>query len=240
MIRIVVVDDQKMVREGIKILLEKIEEIVIVGDIAHGKDALEEIQLLQPDIVLLDIDMPEIDGFTVAEKIMAESPQIKIIMLSSHQDESYVHQATQLGAKGYLLKNASSQELEWSIKLVSQGYSTIKSELLEKQFSRQLQSQPALALNTASNIEKTYNNSSVSVISEQDRANLDKLDLLLAQKKVQQKYSHLSQSRQSRVSNLFHNVRMSNAKKTLRSFEFRLLVFIILFCLGFLVFVALI
>ena len=230
MIRIVVVDDQKLVREGIRILLEKTEGIEIVGDIAHGREALAKIQLLQPDIVLLDINMPEIDGFEIAEQILAQSPQIKIIMLSSYEDADYVSQATKLGAKGYLLKNASSQELEWSIKLVYQGYSAIKSELLERQFSRQTELQPALALSAVSVGATSQNNGLVTALSEQDRANLNQLGLISTQQPVKQKRSNFKQLRPIRGNSLFHTVSISNAKKTMKSFEFKLLIFIILFC----------
>ena len=153
MIRILIVDDQRIVREGIKILLEKKSDIQIVGDASEGKEALQKIRALQPDVLLLDINMPGIDGFTIAERIKIISPKIKIIMLSSHEDKDYVQKATEIGAKGYLLKNASSQELEWSIKLVYQGYSTIKSELLEEQFASAA-SKTGVDLNFESNKDK--------------------------------------------------------------------------------------
>lgn len=236
MIRIVVVDDQKLVREGVKILLDKTKEIEIVGDIAHGNEALETIERLKPDIVLLDINMPDIDGLTVASQIRSQFPQIKIIMLSSHEDEQYVQKATQLGAKGYLLKSASSQELEWSIKLVYRGYSAIKSELLEKQFSRQKELQPALVLHTDLATNKNSNNGAISLLSESEPENRHQLELLIAKKPVIKNPSFL---KQQPANFLFHQVRLSNAKKTMKSFEFKLLVLIILFCLGLLVFVAL-
>jgi YesN/AraC family two-component response regulator len=283
MIRILIVDDQNLVREGIKILLEKATEINIVGDAHNGDSALEKIVTLQPDIVLLDIDMPGIDGLTVADTIHHQFPQIKIIMLSSHDDENYVRKSTKLGAKGYLLKSASSQELEWSIKLVHQGYSTIKSELLDGQlFNNHVDNDHSLNKANVTPVNKTkeispstqdslpekkeisqthhnnshnnshtnnshnnnydkknvHNKKSVSaILSDRDQANLDQLELLLAKNHVQQKYSSYRQ--QQRKSPLFHNVKISQMKKTMMSFEFKLLVFIILFSLGFLVFLTL-
>jgi DNA-binding NarL/FixJ family response regulator len=267
MIRILIVDDQNLVREGIKILLEKATEIKIVDDAQDGNSALEKIATLQPDIVLLDINMPGVDGLAVADQIRHQFPQVKIIMLSSHDDESYVRKSTQLGAKGYLLKNASSQELEWSIKLVYQGYSTIKSELLDGQlFKDQLPNNhppnkleviPSNKAETRSkppqdflvpkkeakkeishnNNSHNNNNSAATILSERDQANLDQLEFLLAKNHVQQKYSSYRQ--QKRKNPLFHNVKISQVKKTMMSFEFKLLVFIILFSLGFLVFLTL-
>jgi YesN/AraC family two-component response regulator len=264
MIRILIVDDQNLVREGIKILLEKATEIQIVDDAKDGNSALDKIALLQPDIVLLDIDMPGVDGLTVADKINHQFPQVKIIMLSGHDDENYVRKSTQLGAKGYLLKSASSQELEWSIKLVYQGYSTIKSELLDGQLFDHKPSNKAEeipkptqdSLPTKKEIPQTRNNShnnnshnnnlhnsnshdnsAATILSERDQANLDKLELLLAKNHVQKKYSNYRQQKPKNP--LFHDVKISQIKKTIMSFEFKLLVFLILFSLGFLIFIAL-
>ena len=237
MIRILIVDDQKIVREGIKILLEKKSEIKIIADALDGKDAIQKIESLRPDVVLLDINMPGIDGFSVAERMRTQFPLIKIIMLSSHEDEKYVQKATELGAKGYLLKNASSQELEWSIKLVNQGYSTIKSELLEKQYAHSHQSSPDRKLNSNSNTDFSSASSSAT-ISESDRANLNELELLLAKNKVKKRYSSY-QKEKKRGNSHFHTVTLSQIRKTMTSFEFKLLVLAISFCLGFLIFIAL-
>ncbi|MEO1341855.1 MAG: response regulator transcription factor, partial [Cyanobacteria bacterium J06635_13] len=130
MIRTLIVDDQNIIREGIRVLLENSTEIELVGFAQDGETALAEIGAVKPDVVLLDINLPGIDGFTVANQIDAKYPQVKTIMLSGYEDESYVRQAVASSAKGYLLKNISAEELEWSIRLVHQGYSAFKSELL--------------------------------------------------------------------------------------------------------------
>ncbi|MEN9567459.1 MAG: hypothetical protein RLZZ69_2655 [Cyanobacteriota bacterium] len=130
MIRTLIVDDQNIIRKGIKVLLENSTEIELVGFAENGETALAKIAATQPDIVLLDINLPDIDGIAVANQLAVKFPKVKVIMLSSYEDESYVSQAIKSSAKGYLLKNISSEELEWSIKLVHQGYSAFKSELL--------------------------------------------------------------------------------------------------------------
>ncbi len=248
MVRVLIVDDQRIVREGIKILLHESKEIEIIGDASNGKEGLKKIEFLKPDVVLLDIEMPEVSGLTVAENICRHFPNVKTIMLSSHQDEKYVKKATESGAKGYLLKNASSEELEWSIKLVNQGYSAIKSDLLEQQFSHQTISEPDLKLDKDLKTARKYPNGSTTVLSKRDQENLNKLEFLLADKKDAAKQTHFSQKsnnfkrnkqRKSFFHRLFHTVKVSQAKRTILSFEFRLLVFIILFCLGLLVFIAL-
>lgn len=239
MIRTLIVDDQNLVREGIKMLLEKTDEIEIVADANDGESALEKIESLRPDVVLLDIDMPGIDGLTVAEQVRHKFPQTEIIMLSSHQEPSYIERATASGAKGYLFKDATSQELEWSIKLVSQGYSAIKSDSLakiepknESSFSHRTTTIPS---------EQAVGNSSYATSSTQSTVarspNSTDVERVLARHQVRQKYIA---SRQQRSRNyLFHSANLTKLKRTVTSFEFRLLIFIIIFSLGFLVFVAL-
>ncbi len=108
MIRTLIVDDQNLIREGLRVLLEKATEIKIVGDAKDGESALQKIEAIQPDVVLLDIDLPGIDGLIVSKRINLKFPEIKVIMLSSYEDESYVSKATESGAKGYLLKSKYS------------------------------------------------------------------------------------------------------------------------------------
>ena len=130
MIRVLVADDQFVVREGIKVLLEPMEEIEIVGFAKNGTEVLELVQKETPDIVLLDIEMPEIDGLTLTQKISADFPEIKVIILSTHLATEYVSQALDFGAKGYISKSAVTQDLSLSIQLVDRGYSSIKYELI--------------------------------------------------------------------------------------------------------------
>ncbi len=187
MVRILIVDDQKIVREGIKILLEKSAEIEIIGDAADGKEGLKKVELLNPDVVLLDIDMPGISGLSVAEKISSQFPEVKTIILSSHEDEKHVQKATESGAKGYLLKNASSQELEWSIKLVHQGYSAIKSELLEQQFARHTIPESDLQLDEDQRTRQKQFYDSTAVLPEREQENLDSIKAFINQKRNKRK-----------------------------------------------------
>jgi DNA-binding NarL/FixJ family response regulator len=241
MIRTLIVDDQNLIREGIRVLLEKASEIEIVGDASNGETALEKIEAIQPDIVLLDIDMPGIDGLTVADTIRLKFPSVKVIMLSSHEDRSYIQRSTAVGAKGYLLKNATSEELEWSIKLVHQGYSTIKSNLTDKPLAQKERSElyatPAPEPNLPSKSNVALKPSYSFVGSEKPKPSPDELELFSAKNQVSQKY--LTSRQQRRKKRLFHRSQLNKVKRTMISFEFRLLVLSTLSCLGFLVFVAL-
>lgn len=242
MIRTFIVDDQNLIREGIKLLLEKAVKIELVGDANNGETALRRIEAVRPDVVLLDIEMPGMDGFTVAGKMRDRFPQIKIIMLSSHEDKSYVDRSIALGAKGYLLKDATAEELESSIELIHQGYSTIKSNLLADNTVRTEQFElhsltPQTSAPTNARISLAFDpahspSSTVSVTSTTEKD----LELLRAKNQVRQKYASFRKQRQSY---LFHHANLTKFKRTVSSFEFRLLVLIILFSLGFLTFVAL-
>ncbi|MGB5632023.1 MAG: response regulator transcription factor [Waterburya sp.] len=247
MIRTLIVDDQHLIREGIKALLKTATEIEIVGAVNDGESALRKVETIRPDVVLLDIDLPGIDGLTVANEINLKFPQVKIIMLSSYEEESYVSKSIELGAKGYLLKNVTSEELEWSIKLVHQGYSTFKSELLTTLISRKklaslVSSVPEIKPGQQTDVfsMSQISASSQSPTQPETEAEVARMEALLARNHTYQKYSKYSDySRQHRRSRLFDNVKLNQVKKTIMSFEFQLLVFIILFSLGFLVFVAL-
>ncbi len=251
MIRILIVDDQNLVREGVKVLLANTEGITVIGDAKDGESALQQIAELQPNTVLLDIEMPGINGLAVAGKIRSQFPQVKVIMLSSREDKASVQKATTQGAKGYLLKTASSSELEWAIKLVEQGYSAIKSELMGEQLfqnntnlldkSSKFNSVPQPIRNYSQvNGDATISHSrdlvSTSVRPQNNQTDLNKLETLLANNPVQRKRpTHFKPKKAQR----FHNARLLKFRKTLASFEFKLLICIILFSLGFLIFIAL-
>ena len=248
MIRILIVDDQNLVREGIKILLEKADGISIVGEAKNGTEALQQIRTLKPNVVLLDIEMPDVNGLTVADKIRSQFPQIKVIMLSSHEDNSYVEQATSHGAKGYLLKNVSSEELEWSVRLVDSGYSAIKSELLEQQLETPIKSNHNLApLKNQSQNHQPFvvkavganDSATVSTVSLTEPNSFNQLERLLVDNQLKVQSIDYNKRIKKKKKKLLHGVRLLKFKRTLSSFEFRLLVLIILFSLGFLTFVAL-
>ena len=236
MIRTLIVDDQNIIREGIKVLLEDSTEIELVGFAVDGETALERIEAAKPDVVLLDINLPGVDGLTVANQISDKFPQIKVIMLSSHEDEKYVGKAMASSAKGYLLKNVSAEELEWSIKLVHQGYSAFKSELLTSFGKSEQKAATKPELPQDIKVVSVPRDNSALASSDRQNDNSEEVKLLRARNKVKQKYSKFRHQRKNLA---FHDVSVSRAKKTMMSFEFKLLVFVILFSLGFLVFIAL-
>lgn len=120
-IKIILADDHNIVRAGIKAILEKMSNIKIVAEASNGKQVLNIIKEIEPDIVLLDIAMPELNGLEVTQQISKNYPNIKVIILSMYKSEEYVLQALKFGASGYLLKDSAVDELLIAINAVVKG-----------------------------------------------------------------------------------------------------------------------
>jgi len=112
MIRILLVDDQTLLCEVLKTWLEVEDDFEIIGVAHNGNEALSQIESLSPDVVLMDIDMPEMDGLNATKIISERFPDVKVIFLSGHDEDDYLGKSLRAGAKGYLLKNTTAEELE--------------------------------------------------------------------------------------------------------------------------------
>jgi DNA-binding NarL/FixJ family response regulator len=132
MIRVLLVDDQIIIRQGLKSLLDLKPDIQVVGDAENGEKAIEQVNILQPDVVLMDIRMPGMDGVTATQLICQHSSSPKVLVLTTFDDDEYICQAMQFGAKGYLLKDTPSEELAQAIYAVYKGYTQMGPGLLEK------------------------------------------------------------------------------------------------------------
>ena len=132
MIRILLVDDQNIVRQGLQALLEPRLKLKVVGTAENGNSAIEQVEALRPDIMLIDIEMPGMSGITATRKICQQFPTIKVLMLSSHENQEYVAEALRAGAEGYLSKNILAEDLEQAIWSVYRGQSQIESKLLKE------------------------------------------------------------------------------------------------------------
>ncbi len=132
-IRILLVDDQNLVRQAIQIYLEREQDLEIVGQAENGTIALEKVEMLDPDVIIIDLEMPGIDGFTVIESIRKyHKTKAKVLVLSSYDDCKYINRAIGVGAKGYVLKGTPPQELTNVIRNIHQGYFQLGPGLLEK------------------------------------------------------------------------------------------------------------
>jgi DNA-binding NarL/FixJ family response regulator len=128
--KIIIVDDHDMFREGVKVLLGKSEKIEFIGEAVNGEEFLKLIKTVKPDLVLMDIAMPVLNGIDATQEAVRQNPDIKILALSMFGEEEYYYKMIQAGVKGFVLKSSGIHELEHAIEEVAKGSSYFSSELL--------------------------------------------------------------------------------------------------------------
>jgi two-component system, NarL family, response regulator NreC len=128
-IRILLADDHTVMRRGLRLLLESQPEFSVVAEASDGREAVEQAEATQPDVAVLDIAMPNLNGIEAAQRISAAEPHVAILILSMHSDEGYVLRALKAGAKGYLLKDSAEGDLIEAIKVVQQGRTFFSPEI---------------------------------------------------------------------------------------------------------------
>jgi DNA-binding NarL/FixJ family response regulator len=121
MITVYLVDDQRILREGLRALLELDRDIRVVGEAADGRAALEGILAIQPEVVLMDVTMPDLNGIDTTQILTQKAPHIKVIILSVHSDSEHVYRAFQAGATGYLLKESAGAEVLAAVRAVKEN-----------------------------------------------------------------------------------------------------------------------
>ncbi len=132
MISLLLVDDQPLIRNGIKAMLNLEPDLEVIGTADNGETAVEQVEALQPDVVLMDMRMPVMDGISATQIITERFPSIKVLVLTTFDDDKYISDAIRAGAKGYLLKDMPSEELAQAIRFVQKGYTQMAPGLLEK------------------------------------------------------------------------------------------------------------
>jgi DNA-binding NarL/FixJ family response regulator/class 3 adenylate cyclase len=120
-LRVVIVDDQALVRAGFRMILDAEEDVEVVGEAASGRDAITEVERLRPDIVLMDVRMPELDGIEATRQLLAEGVPSKVVMLTTFDMDEYVYEALRAGASGFLLKDVPPEQLVAGIRAVASG-----------------------------------------------------------------------------------------------------------------------
>ena len=120
-IRILIADDHGIVRKGLRLQLEQNEAFEIVGEAAEGREAVRLSEELLPDVVIMDIAMPNLNGIQATAQLVKKNPQIAVIILSMYSDETYLTRTLAAGAKGYLLKESADQDLDKAVEAVAQG-----------------------------------------------------------------------------------------------------------------------
>ena len=121
MLKVLIVDDHGIVRTGLKLLLDRFDDMEVVGEAADGREAVELAQKLEPNIVLMDVAMPNLNGLDATAQIVKDNDKVAVIILSMYADESYVVRALDAGAKGFLLKDHADEDIERAIRSVATG-----------------------------------------------------------------------------------------------------------------------
>jgi DNA-binding NarL/FixJ family response regulator len=130
-LKVFIVDDHDMFRQGVKVLLGKSQKTEVIGEASNGKEFLDVLKSIDPDVVLMDISMPVLDGIEATRQALKVKPDLKILTLSMFGEEEYYYKMIQSGVKGFIMKSAGIDELEYSILQVAEGSAYFSEELLD-------------------------------------------------------------------------------------------------------------
>ncbi|MCL4458391.1 MAG: response regulator transcription factor [Chloroflexi bacterium] len=132
MIRVILADDHAVVREGTRRLLEDEPDIIVVGEASDGEQTLKQVDMLEPDVLLLDISMPKMSGIEITQQIRVKHPRVRVLVLSAYDNEQYVYALLKAGAAGYILKEVSGKDVIRAIRAVHAGQSIWGSTIVDK------------------------------------------------------------------------------------------------------------
>jgi DNA-binding NarL/FixJ family response regulator len=150
-IEILIADDHPIVRQGLRQLIESRAGLKVVAEVSNGQEALDKLRQLKPQVVLLDVDMPGLDGFGVAQTLRDEGLNIKTIFLTVHREESFLNKALSVGARGYILKDSAMTDIVEGIRMVCEGKPFVSPAMVSYFFdnSRPLESSQGIESLTA-------------------------------------------------------------------------------------------
>ncbi|MET9057152.1 response regulator transcription factor [Streptomyces antibioticus] len=174
-IRVLIADDQMMVREGFSVLLNAMPDIEVVGEAVNGREAVERVRELSPDVVLMDIRMPELNGIEATREIVAADGSAKVLVLTTFDLDEYVYQALRAGASGFLLKDASARQLADGVRVVASGEALLAPSVTRRlitEFSK-LAEVPRLAPAQASYGDLTERETEVLVLIAHGLSNVE-------------------------------------------------------------------
>jgi two-component system, NarL family, response regulator LiaR len=190
MIRVLIVDDHQMVRQGLRTFLELQEDILVVGEASDGQAAVDMVGQLAPDVVLMDLVMPRLDGIVATRQVKLAAPQVKVIALTSFTEDDKVFPAIQAGASSYLLKDVSPDELVEAVRAAYRGEARLHPEITRKlmeQVAQQLVSSPTIPVDDLT--EREYD---VVRLVARGRSNQEIAhELFISEKTVKTHISHI-------------------------------------------------
>lgn len=181
-IRVLIADDQMMVREGFSVLLGAMPDIEVVGEAVNGRDAVDRVRELSPDVVLMDIRMPELNGIEATREIVASDGGAKVLVLTTFDLDEYVYQALRAGASGFLLKDASARQLADGVRVVAMRRALLAPSVTKRlitEFSKLAQSPRPSAATQLAYGELTDRETEVLVLIAQGLSNSEMAERLV-------------------------------------------------------------
>jgi DNA-binding NarL/FixJ family response regulator len=160
-IKLLLVDDHPIVRKGTRELLEAHDDLTILGEAADGREAIDQALLLRPDVILMDVSMPNMNGIEATKEIKARLPTTAVLVLTSYDDDAYVFALLEAGAAGYLLKNTREDELVGAVRAVASGESVLHPSVAKKVLTR-FSTQSSASATAAANAQRHSNDESLS------------------------------------------------------------------------------
>ncbi|MEU7721717.1 response regulator transcription factor [Streptomyces tibetensis] len=173
-IRVLIADDQMMVREGFSVLLNAMPDIEVVGEAVNGREAVAKVRELAPDVVLMDIRMPELNGIEATREIVAADGAAKVLVLTTFDLDEYVYQALRAGASGFLLKDASARQLADGVRVVASGEALLAPSVTRRlitEFSKLAEKPPLMPSAQAAYGDLTDRETEVLVLIAQGLSN---------------------------------------------------------------------
>jgi two-component system, NarL family, nitrate/nitrite response regulator NarL len=198
MIKIMIADDHQMFIDGIKALLKTEKDIEVVGEALNGKALLAVLDKSTPDIVLMDINMPEMDGIEATKELAANFPHIKVIMLSMHANTEFVVGLIESGASGYILKNTGKKELTHAIRSVHSGSPYFSEEIT------------ASIMSSFKNPERTVRNAEMEKLTEREKDVLKLIASEFSTKEIADKLFISTNTVETHRKNLFSKLKVKN------------------------------
>lgn len=195
-VKIMITDDHSIIREGLKNLLELDGQIEVIAEAVDGKDCLDKLSIYKPDVLLLDINMPNMNGLEVLQQLKARKMKVKVLVLTVHNETEYLMKAVDIGINGYVLKDSESSELKKAIFSIVEGETYIQPSLI-----------PAL---NAKRIERNEDEEKIYALTKRELEVLKLLAIGMYNKEVAEKLEISERTVKNHVSNIFKKLEVTD------------------------------